>query len=262
MSLWLAIGLAWGFMAAVMSGLWWGQYRRHNAGIVDVAWSFGTGLCAVWFALTTGGDEARRVIVALMAGAWGLRLGSTLAKRVFSESEDGRYQMLRQKWGARVQPLMFGFFQIQAAWSVLFALPMLAAASNPSPLDWTVVVGVLVWLVAVVGESVADLQLARFKERPENKGKVCRVGLWSWSRHPNYFFEWLHWFAYVALAWQSPLFWLACAGPVVMLLFLLRVTGIPMTERRLLQSKGEPYADYQREVSAFVPLPPKSGGRS
>lgn len=257
MSPWQIIGIAWLTMTLMMSALWYVQYRRHNAGIVDVAWSFGTGFCAVLFALTSPGDTFRKVLVAVFAGVWGLRLGSTLAVRVFSEQEDGRYRLLREKWGERVQPLMFGFFQLQAVWAVLFALPMLAASYNTRPLNALDFLAVGVWLIAVIGESIADQQLASFKRDPANKGKVCKQGLWAWSRHPNYFFEWVHWFAYLILAVGGSLWWLAALGPVVMLIFLTRVTGIPITEARSIKSRGEAYREYQRTVSPFFPWPPK-----
>ncbi len=233
------------------------QYKRHNAGIVDIAWSFGTGLSAVFFAMAATGDPGRRIVVAIIAGLWGLRLGSALAVRVLSEKEDGRYTMLRDKWGSKVQAYMFGFFQIQAAWAVLFALPMLGAATSARALGILDGIAILIWLIAVGGESIADAQLAKFKHNSGNNGKVCRNGLWAWSRHPNYFFEWVHWFAYLLLAIGSPLWWLAALGPVVMLIFLTRLTGIPMTEARSVKSKGEPYREYQRTVSPFFPWPPK-----
>ncbi|MCO5297345.1 MAG: DUF1295 domain-containing protein [Fimbriimonadaceae bacterium] len=258
MSVWQAIGIAWCAMAAMMGGLWWVQYRRHNAGIVDVAWSFGTGLCALWFAAVADGDPTRRLITAVLAGVWAFRLGGMLFVRVSGEEEDGRYRMLREKWGPKTQPLMFGFFQIQAFWAVMFALPMLAAASNASPspslLD---VLGIGVWLLGVTGESIADRQLQAFRSDPDNKGKVCSHGMWAWSRHPNYFFEWVHWGGYVLLAMGGPLVWLAVAGMLVMLLFLTKVTGIPLTEARSLLSRGDAYREYQRTTSPFIPLPPK-----
>ena len=122
-------------------------------------------------------------------------------------------------------------------------------------------------VVAVLGERVADRQLARFRSNPENKGKTCRTGLWAYSRHPNYFFEWLLWFSFPLLAvgagWWSAAAWF---GPLLMLTFLFRFTGIPLTERQALRSRGSDYRRYQREVSAFVPWFPKqahaNGGKS
>jgi len=110
--------------------------------------------------------------------------------------------------------------------------------------------------VAVLGEGIADAQLRRFKADPANRGLVCRVGLWGWSRHPNYFFDWLIWCAFVLLALGSPWGWVTVVSPALMLYFLLRVTGIPATEAHALRSRGAAYVQYQREVSAFVPLPP------
>ena len=117
---------------------------------------------------------------------------------------------------------------------------------------------VIVWFSSIAGEWIADRQLSKFRAHPSNRGKTCRVGLWSWSRHPNYFFEWLHWFSYVLLAIASPYFWWSWIGPVLMLAFLYRVSGIPWTEAQSLRSRGDDYRRYQDEVSAFVPLPPKT----
>jgi steroid 5-alpha reductase family enzyme len=120
--------------------------------------------------------------------------------------------------------------------------------------DAWVGVGVAVWVVAVAGEWIADRQLARFRADPGSRGRVCRAGLWRYSRHPNYFFEWLHWWAYVPIGHAQPLTFL---GPAAMLLFLLRVTGIPYAERQALASRGEAYRAYQRATSAFLPWPPR-----
>jgi steroid 5-alpha reductase family enzyme len=114
-------------------------------------------------------------------------------------------------------------------------------------------------MLAVGGETLADHQLARFRANPGNYGQVCREGLWAWSRHPNYFFEWLHWFTYLLLALGSARWRLALSGPVLMLLFLYRLSGIPWTEAQSLRSRGDAYRRYQREVSAFIPLPPRRG---
>ena len=108
------------------------------------------------------------------------------------------------------------------------------------------------------GGAIADRQLRAFARDPANKGKVCDQGLWAWSRHPNYFFEWLHWFSYVLLCWQHPWGWLTVIAPLVMLYFILFVTGIPPTEKQALKSRPKSYRDYQRTTSPFFPWPPQS----
>ena len=122
---------------------------------------------------------------------------------------------------------------------------------------WTDWVGVLIWTIALVGEGLSDFQLARFRQRPESKGEVCQDGFWKYSRHPNYFFEWLHWCAYVMLAITAPLGWLTILAPVAMWFFLNRVTGIPLTEIQAIKSRGEKYRRYQRTTNAFFPWFPR-----
>jgi steroid 5-alpha reductase family enzyme len=259
MSLWTTVLLGWLLAASLMAVLWGVQRARGNAGIVDVAWSLATALLGAWFAYVADGLDARRLMVAAMVVVWGVRLGGHLWQRVASEREDGRYRRLRDEWGASFQSKLFGFFQVQALWAVMFAAPMLAAARNAAPLGWLDALGVLIWLVALAGESIADRQLARFRANPGNRGQVCREGLWRYSRHPNYFFEWLHWWAYVFLAIGSPLWWLPILGVVVMFLFLTRVTGIPPTEAQALRSRGDAYRAYQQTTNAFFPGPVKQG---
>ncbi len=256
MTLRLAL-LAWAGTAFAMAILWYGQRRSGNAGIVDVAWSFATAVIGCVFALVLG-EGPRQWIIAGLAGVWGVRLGGHIWRRVAGERhEDVRYQKMRVEWGPRFQTYMFGFYQLQALWAVLFALPMAWAAWNHSRLGWPDALGVLIWTVGVTGEAVADHQLRRFRARPDSAGRVCDEGLWRYSRHPNYFFEWVHWFAYVCLASGGDGRWLAWLGPAVMLWFLLKVTGIPLLEQRLLESRGEAYRRYQRITSPFIPWPPR-----
>lgn len=251
--LWGTLGISVGMVV-----LWLVQLRTRDAGIVDVGWSFALGLLAAWAALGGTGDRARRILLVVLAGGWALRLGIFLLRdRVLSGEEDGRYQMLRESWGRRQQPCMFVLFQAQALIAALFAIPFLVVAFNPRPLGALDLLAVVIWLVSVGGESLADRQLARFKAQPSNRGRTCRDGLWAYSRHPNYFFEWIHWFTYVVLAVGAPAWWLSLLGPAAMLMFLLRLTGIPYTEKRALMTRGEDYARYQREVSAFVPWFPR-----
>jgi len=160
---------------------------------------------------------------------------------------------------------MFQFFQFQALLLVTLSVPFLLAARNRAPsLHPLEVAAVVLWLVALFGETLADAQLAAFKRDAANRGRVCDSGLWRWSRHPNYFFEWLIWVAFALFALASPWGWIALYCPALMLFFLLKVTGVSYTESQLLRSKGESYRRYQERTSTFVPWPPKAetGGKN
>lgn len=253
------VAVGWALMALVMLALWEVQRRRGDASIVDVAWTAGLGLLALFYLLVLPAAGGRRLLVALLATLWSGRLGLHLLKdRVIGKGEDARYREMRRQWGARAQVEFFWYFQAQALAAALFSVPFLVAMTNgrPFPGAWDAV-GTAVWLVAVGGEWVADAQLAGWRADPRNRGRTCRAGLWSRSRHPNYFFEWLHWWSYVLLAAGAPWWWLALFGPAAMLYLLFRVTGIPKNEARALQTRGDDYRDYQRRTSAFIPLPPR-----
>lgn len=246
----------WLVLALCLTALWARQLRTCNATSVDVAWSMGLAFLALFYPWFVDGDLARRILVGSLGGLWAIRLAwYLLTDRVLRHTEeDGRYKALREHWGDRAAPLFFLFYQGQAAVAVLFSLPMLAAM-NGGPLGPTAWAGAAVWLVAVGGETLADRQLARFRADPTNRGSVCQTGLWKYSRHPNYFFEWVHWWAYVLIGEGAALTWL---GPVMMLCFLFRITGIPHTERQALRSRGDSYRHYQGTTSVFFPWPPKA----
>lgn len=238
---------------------WLWQRRTQNAGWVDVGWALGLAIMALLAAGLGTAPLERRLLVGLMGGLHGLRLGVHLWNRVATEPhEDGRYQAIRAAWKTNLNLKFFGFFQAQAWLDVLLGLPFLLAAWNPAPalhpLEWA---AAGLWLVAWSGEALADRQLRRFKAQAEARGRTCREGLWRYSRHPNYFFEWLVWVAYLLLALPAPFGWTAAVCPMLMLYFLLRVTGIPYTEARSLRSRPEDYARYQRETSPFFPWFPK-----
>lgn len=231
-----------------------------NYGIVDIAWSYAFGAVATCYALYGPGWPIRRALIAALAVAWSLRLGTHLAIRVIGHhpKEDGRYAQLRRDWAGNFAAKMFGFFQLQAVSVLLLATAFFLACRNPAPaLHPLEIAGAALWALAISGEAVADAQLAAFKRRPANQGKVCDVGLWHFSRHPNYFFEWMIWVAYWIFALASPFGWIAIIGPASILHLLLRVTGIPMTEEQSLRSRGDAYRRYQRTTSAFVPWFPK-----
>jgi len=257
MNLWATVAIAWGVMAVVMVILWFVQKRSGDAGIVDVAWTLGVAATTALFACNSSGDQTRRILIAVLAFIWALRLAGHILRRVLTMPEDGRYAVLRERWGARHQLLLFGFFHLQASWAVLFALPMLLAMGNsrtfPQVADG---IGLVIFVAAICGETLADRQLRGFRANPENASTVCRDGLWRYSRHPNYFFEWCHWWSYVAFAWGAPLFWISLLGPMGMLFFLLKVTGIPPTEARALATRGDAYREYQQATSVFFPWPP------
>lgn len=246
--------------SAVMLLGWNWQRRSGNAGIVDVIWSAGMAASAVFYAIAANGALLPRVLVGVMGGVWGTRLALHIWHRVRSEPEDGRYRHLRAHWNGSQSKFLL-FFIAQALLTALFSVPFWIAAHSPVA-DWTVwsALAVITWLVAVIGESVADRQLAAHRADPAQKGKTCRRGLWRYSRHPNYFFEWLHWFAYVFLAIGLGAGWVALSllGPALMLGTLCWVTGIPYTEAQSLRSRGDDYREYQRTTSVLIPWFPKA----
>jgi steroid 5-alpha reductase family enzyme len=247
--------------AVVMLLGWLVQRKSRNAGIVDVLWAACMSASALYYGLIAHGAWLPRLLVAMMGGFWGFRLCMHLLHRVLSEQEDGRYRYLRDYWQDS-QARFLGFFMAQALLAALFSIPFYVAASNPvgHSTPWTFA-AIATWLVSIGGESVADLQLARFRAVPANAGRTCRSGLWRYSRHPNYFFEWLHWFSYVFLAIGVPYFLcgLAWLGPLLMLATLCWVSGIPFAEAQALRTRGEDYRDYQRQTSMLVPWPPRTG---
>jgi steroid 5-alpha reductase family enzyme len=249
----------WAVAALLMLVAWLGQWRTRDAGVVDFTWAAGLGLLAIGYAWLADGEPLRRILVAAMAGGWSFRLAAyILRNRVIGKPEDSRYQRLRAQWREHAQLKFFGFFQVQALLTAVFALPFLIVALTPArpPLP-VLVAAVSIWLLAVGGEAVADRQLATWRADPAHRGRTCRTGLWRYSRHPNYFFEWLHWWSYPLLAWGSPDWWLTLLGPALMLYTLLKVTGIPYTEQQALASRGDDYRAYQRTTSAFIPWFPK-----
>lgn len=252
---------ALGGLGLLFTALYLLARRIDNYGVVDIAWSYAFAALALFYALLAPGWAPRRAIIATMAGLWSLRLGTHLYRRVMGHHpvEDGRYVQLRRDWAGHFAPKMFGFFQLQAASVVLLGAAFLVACLNPAPqLHSLEIAGAALWLLALTGESLADRQLAAFKRDAANRGRVCDSGLWRYSRHPNYFFEWLVWVAYALFAFGSPQGWVALVGPASILFLLLRVTGIPLTEEQAVRSKGDAYRRYQQTTSAFVPWFPKT----
>lgn len=244
--------------AVIQLACWAYAVRTTNAGWVDFAWSSGMAASAVVIFLNAP-RTGRSTAVCLLLFAWAARLAwHVLSDRLRGKPEDRRYQNLREHWGEKANRNFFFFFTGQSLLVGLFMLPALVVAHRSGPFpDVFDLLGLLVAAIAVGGEAVADRQLAAFRADETSKGKVCKRGLWKYSRHPNYFFEWVHWWAYVVMATGSGLWWLTLVGPVFMFIFLRYLTGIPPAERSSLQSRGDAYREYQKTTSAFFPWIPR-----
>ena len=246
-------------VASLMFVLWLIHLRSGNAAIVDAGWAGGLAMLGVLYALFGDGYEGRRRLMGAMSAIWGVRLAIfLLVTRIIGHPEEGRYQELRRKWITNLPLKFLAFFQFQALTCVLLAIPFWLSATNRSEgitaLEWSAVV---LWIAAMLGEAIADGQLNRFKGNPANKGRTCQIGLWHYSRHPNYFFEWLIWLSYAVFAFGAPNGYIGMLSPALILYFILRVTGIPATEEQALRSRGDEYRRYQQSTSAFIPWFPK-----
>jgi len=251
-----AVLYAAAFLFAAKTVAWLIQRSQGNGGIVDALWAWALGGLAVWFAAVGTSPTPVRITLGLMGGLWGLRLGTYLWQRNWRSAEDWRYAKFRAEWGDKAQSKMFWFFQFQNLFTLALAcsafMPAAYREGEPGPL--ALGLAVLILLVSVVGEGLADAQLRAFKAEPANRGQVCERGLWAYSRHPNYFFECVHWLAYLPLAWGSDLLPWTLAAPAVMLLLIVKISGVPLLEREMAQRKPG-YAAYMKRTSMLVPLP-------
>jgi steroid 5-alpha reductase family enzyme len=259
-SYWILFLVGWAAAAALLLALYLLQRRTGDATAVDAGWAASLVVIAVVYAILGPGRVEHRALIAVMAGLQYSRIALLVLRRV-GHGEDSRYRELRARWRRRNQEqLRFAvFYQAQAALAAVFSVPFLLVCFNRhhglEPLEWA---GAGLWLVAAALERTADRQLANFKSDPANKGKTMRSGLWRYSRHPNYFFQWLCWCAYALVALAAPWGWIGLYAPVLMLYLIVFVTGIPPSEEQALRSRGDDYRRYQRETSAFVPWIPRS----
>jgi steroid 5-alpha reductase family enzyme len=256
------------FVAIAMSGAMTLAYaverRTGNSGWIDVVWTFGLGATGIAAALLPfgAGPAERRALVAAMVAAWAMRLGLHIAQRTAGIKDDPRYARLRDGWGADAGRQMFRLLQMQALASIPLGLGIALAAHRPaSGLDWQDAAGVAVFLIGIVGGGIADRQLRTFAADPANRGHICDVGLWRYSRHPNYFFECVLWASYAAIALSSggyAIGFVALIAPLAMTVLLTRISGIPPLEAHMLRKHGAAYAAYQARTSVLVPLPPRN----
>ncbi len=249
------------FLAAVFAATWRLSLRLDNFSFVDVAWALSFTPVAILHAAAGEGWPVRRLLIAALVVAWSLRLGIHLWRRVARHhpQEDPRYRLLRERWqGPSLARNFLGFFLAQALLVWLLLLPVFLVCRNPaSALHPFEIAGLILWFTGLAGEALADHQLERFKSGHRgDPAALCRDGLWRYSRHPNYFFQSLLWWGLMLVALPADWGWTAVLAPLAMLYFLIKVTGIPLTEELAVEKRGDAYREYQRTTSAFVPLPP------
>ena len=248
-------------LAAMMTAGWIVSVIYKNVTIVDSLWGLGFVLVAMITFGAGGGFAGRRFLMLVLTVIWGLRLSGYLTWRNWGKEEDPRYRKWREKSGQYFWIIsLFKVFWTQALFLWVISLVLQKAQLSPEPSGLTVLdgLGTLVWAAGFVFESVADRQLARFKADPENRNRVMDYGLWAWSRHPNYFGEFLVWWGFFLIALATPGSWWTVISPVIISIVLLKMTGVPLTESALKERRPG-YADYINKTSAFFPLPPKKG---
>ena len=253
---WAVLGLDAVIAGVLFAVVWAICVRVRNDGFLDVTWTLSIGLLALIDGIAGSGTLQRRVAFTVVGLAWSLRLGLFVLARVLRHhpSEDKRYRSLREQW--RTPGAFLLFFELQAVVALIFSAPFLSAAfaadAGLTGLEW---LGLATAAVGIIGEAVADWQSDAFKRIKDSKKKILDVGLWRYSRHPNYFFEIIAWVGFAAAAWPLPLGWVALACPVLIAYFLLRVTGVPLTEKHSVETHGEDYRRYQRTTSMLIPWP-------
>ena len=251
----IAVGLS-----LAMTGAWAVQRRTGASGWIDTIWSFAVGIGGIAAIAISAGTPERRLAAFLLIAIWSIRLGSHIGSRTRGGGEDPRYAKLVEEWGKNASRRLFMFLQIQALAGLVLVVAIYLSASNtaifPGVLD---IVAIVLGLAALAGEAMSDRQLARFRMKPEAKTEICEEGFWRYSRHPNYFFEWLYWCAWplLALTGPSPFAWASLLAPALMYWLLVHASGIPPLEDHMLRSRGEKFRSLQRRVNAFFPGPRK-----
>jgi steroid 5-alpha reductase family enzyme len=250
------VGVALAAVLLVALATWMVSVARRDVSIVDSLWGPMIALAPWAYLVATNQAGPRAALVLTLSSAWALRLAGHITWRNRGHGEDRRYQAIR----ARNQPnfafkSLYLVFGLQAVLAWVVALPLMAALASERPLGWLDLLGAGLWLFAIVFEAVADWQLARFKADPSHRGQVMDRGLWAWSRHPNYFGECLAWWGAWLVAVAAGAAW-TVVSPLLMTLLLLRVSGVVLLERDLLERRPA-YRDYVARTSAFIPRPPK-----
>lgn len=257
-----AVNLAGAAVAAltVMLATFAAAVRNGVHRIVDVAWGLAfTAVAALTYALSAGqGDDNRRLLIAALTALWGIRLSAHIAWRGRGHGEDPRYERMLAKAPGNANTYAFRkVYLLQGALVWMVSLPVQAAAYLPGPMGPVAALGTLLWLTGLLFESVGDLQLARFKANPAHRGRIMDRGLWSWTRHPNYFGDFCVWWGLFLFTCEAPaVAATVLVSPLVMSLLLTRGSGKALLERHMEERPG--YAEYRRRTSGFLPRPPRT----
>lgn len=249
------IGACFVLVMGLMTILWIIYLFNKNSGIVDLGWIISFALTMFACLIIGNGWFPRTLLLACMVFIWAGRLFWYIYQRYISSEEDPRYRAIRESWGPYATDFKFYLmFLFQGLLVIILSTPFMIVSMNTSR-EWHIFEGwgVVIWLIGVAGEALADNQLLSFKKDFENRGKVCQKGLWNYSRHPNYFFEFVTWLGYFVFSLGTPWGIFAVISPALILFLLLRVSGIPLAEEQALKTKGDAYREYQRTTSSFIP---------
>jgi len=253
---WAQASTAFGGMLALGLAGWLITLPRNNVNLVDSLWSLFFLVGALIYAFNLEPLTERAALVLILVALWALRLSLHLLKRNWGKPEDHRYQAIRRNnspgfaWKS-----LFIVFGLQAVLAGVIVLPLFAAIGAATPLNSLDFLGALLLLTGLGFEALADWQLARFKTNPENKGKLLTTGLWSLTRHPNYFGDAAQWWGFYLIAASAGALW-TIFSPIIMTFLLMKVSGVVMLEKALKDTKPG-YADYIARTSAFFPWLPR-----
>jgi len=225
--------------------------------VADVAWGLGFVIMAWGSFFLSGNSGTRALLVGVLVSIWGLRLAWHIHSRNKGKTEDYRYLAWRKEWGKFFYiRSYFQVYLLQGIFLFLIVSPVLLInKSAGTALGLLDIVGVSVWLVGFYFETIGDAQLARFIKDPANKGKLMQRGLWAYTRHPNYFGEVTLWWGIGLIALSVPSGWLGIIGPLTITFLILKVSGIPMLEKKMVEHPD--FAEYKKRTSIFFPLPRK-----
>ena len=245
----------WLIAALIMLALWLVYLFTKSPSIVDIGWGGSIGSAACWMYFYVPEISLRQHTIFFCVIFWSLRIVALLISRISKGQKDQRYVELSERWKTNLSWKYFLFFQAQAI-SVALLITPIALSYLALESFWTYwdTIGLLLFFIGFFGEVIADYQMAKFRQDLSNQKRVCDIGLWYYSRHPNYFFEWVIWLSYSLVAMNHLYGVVGWISPAILLFSILKVTGIPPTEKRLLKSKGDMYNQYQKTTSAFIPM--------